>query len=112
MPSPETARTFSRIGVVGAGQLAHMMGEAAGELGVTLSVLASAPDDSATSTISDVVLGAATDTEAIRRLAERVEVITFDHELVDLEALEALETEGVVLRPSAQALRFAVDKAF
>jgi 5-(carboxyamino)imidazole ribonucleotide synthase len=110
--SPETTRTFSRVGVVGAGQLAHMMGEAAGELGLTLSVLANAPDDSATTTIADVVLGAATDAEAIRRLAERVDVITFDHELVDLEALEALESEGVILRPSAQALRFAVDKAF
>lgn len=110
--SPESTASFSRVGIVGAGQLAHMMGEAAGELGLTLSVLASAPDDSATTTIHDVVLGAATDTDAIRRLAERVEVITFDHELVDLEALEALEAEGVTLRPSAQALRFAVDKAF
>jgi 5-(carboxyamino)imidazole ribonucleotide synthase len=110
--SPETTANFSRVGIVGAGQLAHMMGEAAGELGLTLSVLASAPDDSATTTIRDVILGAATDANAIRRLAERVDVITFDHELVDLEALEALEAEGVVLRPSAQALRFAVDKAF
>jgi 5-(carboxyamino)imidazole ribonucleotide synthase len=110
--SPETTTTFSRVGIVGAGQLAHMMGEAAGGLGLTLSVLANAPDDSATTTIHDVVLGSATDTEAIRRLAQRVEVITFDHELVDLEALEALEAEGVTLRPSAQALRFAVDKAF
>jgi 5-(carboxyamino)imidazole ribonucleotide synthase len=112
VPSPETTDSFSRVGVVGAGQLAHMMGEAAGELGLTLSVLATALDDSATTTIGDVVLGAATDIDAIRRLSERVEVITFDHELVDLEALEALEAEGVVLRPSAQALRFAVDKAF
>jgi 5-(carboxyamino)imidazole ribonucleotide synthase len=110
--TPETTISFSRVGIVGAGQLAHMMGEAAGELGLTLSVLASAPDDSATSTIPDVVVGAATDAEAIRRLAERVDVITFDHELVDLTVLETLEGEGVILRPSAQALRFAVDKAF
>ncbi len=110
--SPKTTANFSRVGVVGAGQLAHMMGEAAGDLGLTLTVLANAPDDSATTTIADVVIGAATDIDAIRRLAERVEVITFDHELVDLEVLEALEADGVVLRPSAQALRFAVDKAF
>lgn len=110
--SPETSDSFSRVGVVGAGQLAHMMGEAAGELGLRLSVLANARDDSATLTIDDVVLGAATDIDAIRRLSERVEVVTFDHELVDLQALEVLESEGVILRPSAQALRFAVDKAF
>jgi 5-(carboxyamino)imidazole ribonucleotide synthase len=58
------------------------------------------------------VLGAATDIDAIRRLSERVEVVTFDHELVNLQVLEVLEAEGVILRPSAQALRFAVDKAF
>jgi 5-(carboxyamino)imidazole ribonucleotide synthase len=110
--NPDITPHFSRVGVIGAGQLAHMMGEAAGELGLTLSVLASAPEDSATTTIHDVVIGAATDSEAIRRLAERVDIITFDHELVDLEALETLEAEGIVLRPSAQALRFAVDKAF
>ena len=28
-----------------------------------------------------------------------VDVITFDHELVDLDVLDALEAEGAVLRP-------------
>jgi 5-(carboxyamino)imidazole ribonucleotide synthase len=107
-----TSHTFTRVGVAGAGQLAHMMGECASDLGLELSVLAHANDDSATKTISDVVLGSATDAGALRRLAQRVDVITFDHELVDLEILETLEAEGVILRPSAQSLRFAVDKAF
>jgi 5-(carboxyamino)imidazole ribonucleotide synthase len=110
--NPHISDEFTRVGVVGAGQLAHMMGECASDLGLELTVLATASDDSATKTIHDVVLGSATDADALRRLAERVEVITFDHELVDLEMLEALESEGIVLRPSAQALRFAVDKAF
>jgi 5-(carboxyamino)imidazole ribonucleotide synthase len=110
--NPHISDEFTRVGVVGAGQLAHMMGECASDLGLELSVLATASDDSATKTIHDVVLGSATNADALRRLAERVEVITFDHELVDLELLETLESEGVVLRPSAQALRFAVDKAF
>jgi 5-(carboxyamino)imidazole ribonucleotide synthase len=105
-------RAFTRVGVVGAGQLALMMGESASDLDLALSVLASSPDDSATMSIDDVVLGAADNADALRRLAERVDVITFDHELVDLEVLETLEAEGVVLRPGSRALRFAVDKAF
>jgi 5-(carboxyamino)imidazole ribonucleotide synthase len=108
----DTSRAFTRVGVVGAGQLALMMGESASDLGLSLSVLANSPEDSATTSIEDVVLGAANDVDALRRLAERVDVITFDHELVDLEALEVLEAEGVVLRPGSRALRFAVDKAF
>lgn len=103
---------FARVGVVGAGQLARMMGQAARDAGVSVTVLATTREDSAVATSDGVVLGEATDTGALHELAGRVDVITFDHELVDLDVLEALEAEGVVLRPSSAALRFAVDKAF
>jgi 5-(carboxyamino)imidazole ribonucleotide synthase len=101
-----------RVGVVGAGQLARMMGEAAADAGVHLTVLATARDDSAVATTDAVILGAATDPAALHELARNVDVITFDHELVDLEVLAGLEAAGVVLRPSSAALRFAVDKAY
>ena len=101
-----------RVGVVGAGQLARMMGEASREAGVRVTVLATAPDESAVATADAVVLGAATDAVALRELAAQVDVITFDHELVDLAIIEQLEREGVAVRPSSAALRFAVDKAY
>ena len=101
-----------RVGVVGAGQLARMMGEASRDVGVTVTVLANALDDSAVATSHAAMLGAADDERALRELAGRVDVVTFDHELVDLDLLERLEADGVVLRPSSAALRFAVDKAF
>ena len=100
------------VGVVGAGQLARMMGEAARGVGVTITVLATYYDDSAVATCQAVVLGAADDERALRELAGHVDVITFDHELVDLDLVERLETEGFVIRPSSAALRFAVDKAY
>ena len=89
-----------------------MMGEASREAGVEVTVLAHALDEPAAATCASVVLGGATDLDALRELASRVEVITFDHELVDLEQLATLESEGSVVRPSSSALRFAVDKAF
>jgi 5-(carboxyamino)imidazole ribonucleotide synthase len=100
------------VGVVGGGQLARMMGEEASHVGVAITVLAQSVDDSAVATCSSVVLGAANDEAALRQLAKEVEVITFDHELVDLDLLESLENEGVVFRPGPRALRFAVDKAY
>jgi len=102
----------ARVGVVGAGQLARMMGEAAHDVGVRVTVLATSREDSAVATSDAVLLGEATDPVALRQLAKDVDVITFDHELVDLGVLEQLEAEGVVLRPSSAALRFAVDKAY
>jgi 5-(carboxyamino)imidazole ribonucleotide synthase len=101
-----------RVGVVGGGQLAHMMGEAASALDLDLTVLATSPSDSATTTSDHVLFGAATDVDALHRLAEVVDVITFDHELVDLDGLEALEASGVILRPSPRSLRYSVDKAY
>jgi 5-(carboxyamino)imidazole ribonucleotide synthase len=102
----------TRVGVVGAGQLAHMMGEAASGAGVTITVLAESMDDSAVATCDIVQLGGATDRDALFRLAEHVDVITFDHELVDLDVLGELEATGIAIRPSSAALRFAVDKAY
>jgi len=103
---------LNRVGIVGAGQLSRMMGEASDQAGVLVSVLATSEEDSAISTTFDFILGAPDDAVALRALAENVDVITFDHELVDLELLEELEESGYVLRPSSAALRFAVDKGF
>ncbi len=110
--SKVTPVPLTRIGVVGAGQLALMMGEEARALGLSLRVLAQHPDDAATAVINDVTLGSPTDVVALRELARLSEVLTFDHELVDLDLLTALEDEGVLLHPSPRALRFAVDKAY
>lgn len=101
-----------RVGVVGGGQLALMMGEEARAQGVWLCVLAGSHDDPAVSACDEAIIGDPKDPAALAALAERVEVITFDHELVDLDLLGQLEARGLVLRPGSRALRYAVDKAY
>ena len=86
------------------------MGDAAHEAGVILTVLATSPEDSAVATADAVLIGAADDARSLDELAARVDVVTFDHELVDLEQVAALEARDVVVRPSWRALRYAVDK--
>jgi 5-(carboxyamino)imidazole ribonucleotide synthase len=102
----------TRVGVIGAGQLARMMGEVAHGVDVCITVLATSPDESAVATCDHVIIGDADDTKAIEQLSEVVDVLTFDHELVDLEHIVLLEAHGAVVRPSAGALRYAVDKAY
>jgi 5-(carboxyamino)imidazole ribonucleotide synthase len=99
------------LGIVGAGQLARMMVEAASELGVRTVVLAARADDAAAPVASEVLLGEATDGRALRDLVARCDVVTFDHEQVDLELLHQLERDGARLRPGLQTLQVAVDKA-
>src|SRR5580658_1480859 len=99
------------IGFVGAGQLARMAGEAASELGLSMVVLAEHPDDAACDVAAEVVLGSPFVAADLRAVADRCDVLTFDHEQVDLELVAQLVAQGAVVRPGADTLELAVDKA-
>jgi 5-(carboxyamino)imidazole ribonucleotide synthase len=88
-----------------------MAGEAASALGLSMAVLAERADDAACAVAAEVVLGTPFVAEDLRALTERCAVVTFDHEQVDLEIVRALAAGGAVLRPGADALELAVDKA-
>lgn len=96
--------------MVGGGQLARMTHQAAIALGQSLRVLAVSPDDPAAQVSPDVVLGAHTDLDALRRAADGVDALTFDHEHVPTELLHTLVAEGVTVLPGPQALVCAQDK--
>lgn len=98
------------VGMVGGGQLARMTHQAAIALGQSLRVLALAPDDSAALVAADVQYGDHTDLAALRTFAKGCDVVTFDHEHVPTEHIDALADEGVKLFPPAEALVHAQDK--
>ena len=100
-----------RVGIVGAGQLARMTLEAASAMGVEVVVLAEDPHDSAATVAGHVIVGSPADGSGLARLADACDVVTFDHEQVDLAAVSALERSGRTIRPGSTALRVAVDKA-
>jgi 5-(carboxyamino)imidazole ribonucleotide synthase len=99
------------IGFIGAGQLARMAGEAASALGLSMAVLAEHPDDAACGVAAEVALGSPFVAEDLRAFAARCDVVTFDHEQVDLDLVAGLASEGTVFRPGAATLELAVDKA-
>ncbi len=99
-----------RVGVVGAGQLARMMHQAGIGPGIDVVVLANSEDESAAQVTRHTVLGSPGELGSLRKLAEAVDVVTFDHELVEPEHLHALEAEGHVLRPGPVTLEHAVNK--
>lgn len=101
---------FPVVGVVGGGQLARMMQAPAVELGVQLSILAESEVASAALVVPSAPVGNHTDLDALREFARHCDVVTFDHEHVPQDVLEALEAEGVVTHPTRQALHFAQDK--
>ncbi len=96
------------FGVIGGGQLARMMITPAQQLGFEIKVLAESEDSSAKLAASQV--GDYTDLDTVRKFAETVDVITFDHEHVPIRILESLEAEGFNVQPSSKALTFAQNK--
>ncbi|WP_122976400.1 5-(carboxyamino)imidazole ribonucleotide synthase [Actinoplanes teichomyceticus] len=98
------------VGMVGGGQLARMTHQAAISLGQSLRVLSAKPDDSAALVAADVPIGTHTDLAALREFAKGCDAVTFDHEHVPTEHIEALEAEGVKVFPGSKALVFAQDK--
>jgi 5-(carboxyamino)imidazole ribonucleotide synthase len=88
-----------------------MAAEAASALGLSVAVLAESPHDAACAAASTVIVGSPRDPEALGALARASDVVTFDHEQVDLDLVAALVDDGVIVRPGLHTLAMAVDKA-
>ena len=101
---------FKRVGVVGGGQLAAMMGDAAKTLGIELVVQTPDATDPAVYVAAGAVLAAVDDVLATAQLANECDVITFENEFVDLDGLRSLEQQGVLFQPSLSSLDPLLDK--
>jgi 5-(carboxyamino)imidazole ribonucleotide synthase len=99
------------LAVIGGGQLARMMAQAAVGLGVTVRLLAEGPDVSAAQVVRDTRVGDHRDLADLRAVAAGCLAVTFDHEHVPGEHLRALAAEGHPCRPGPDALVHAQDKA-
>src|ERR671920_1062428 len=87
-----------------------MTAQAALALGVPLRLLAEAEGVSAAQVVPDTVVGDYRDLGLLRRVTEGCAVVTFDHEHVPTEHLEALAAGGIPCRPGPAALVHAQDK--
>jgi len=91
------------VTVIGGGQLARMMAEAASAMGNRLRAVVEAADGSAGQVIPESIVGDADDADLLRATAEGV--VTVEHEHVPGEILDELDA-----RPGADALVYAQDK--
>jgi 5-(carboxyamino)imidazole ribonucleotide synthase len=99
-----------RVGVIGGGQLAWMMADAAKKLEIDLLVQTPSPQDPAVSIAHKTVFAPVADAIATAKLAHDADVITFENEFVDLEALSKLAHQGTCFRPSTDSLLPLLDK--
>ncbi|HHP7232878.1 MAG TPA: 5-(carboxyamino)imidazole ribonucleotide synthase [Xenococcaceae cyanobacterium] len=99
-----------RIGVIGGGQLAWMMGQAAKHLDIKLMIQTPHQNDPAVKIATAVILAPIDDSSATAKLATLCDVITFENEFINLKELQSLAAKGVCFRPSIDSVAPLLDK--
>ena len=98
------------IGIIGGGQLGQMMAISAIYMGHKVVTLDPAADCPA-SRVSDMIVAPYDDVEAMRELAKRCDVLTYEFENVDADALDVVVKEGQ-LPQGTDLLRISQNRIF
>jgi 5-(carboxyamino)imidazole ribonucleotide synthase len=97
-----------KVGIIGAGQLGRMLALAGYPLGLRF-VFLDASSDAPGGQVGEIIEGRFDDPQALRSLAERADVVTFDVENVPVEAVAEIARLRP-FRPSVEALGAAQDR--
>ncbi|MEA3318465.1 MAG: 5-(carboxyamino)imidazole ribonucleotide synthase [Bacillota bacterium] len=92
------------IGIIGGGQLGRMMALSAKAMGFKIAVLDPTPDSPCGQVADIEVTAAFSDMEAIKKLASLSDVVTYEFENIDYEALTWLE-ENAYLPQGSEVLK-------
>lgn len=103
-------KTRQKIGIIGGGQLGKMMILEAKKLGFYVTILDPTESCPAESIADEHLVADFNDNMAIRELAEKSDLITYEFEHIDVEVLKELETEGYKVYPTARSLEIIQNK--
>ena len=93
------------IGILGGGQLGKMLLYETRKYDIRTHVLDPNPQAPCKISCNKFTEGSLMDYETVYNFGKQVDVLTFEIEAVNVEALETLEKEGKTVYPSAQTLR-------
>ena len=99
----------STIGILGGGQLARMLGVSAAKLGFRTIFLEPGEDAPAAQTCNTQISAQYDDEAALKQLAEKCDVITYEFENVPSSSAQYI-TENGTLYPPAKALEVSQDR--
>jgi 5-(carboxyamino)imidazole ribonucleotide synthase len=100
----------AQIGIIGGGQLGRMLTMAAKRMGYHVTILDPTPASPAGQVADNQIIASFSDQNAIRRLAELTDVVTYEFEHIDADILCCLESEGYSVYPSGKTLKKIQDK--
>ncbi|MEZ5549619.1 MAG: 5-(carboxyamino)imidazole ribonucleotide synthase [Pseudomonadales bacterium] len=106
--------SVARLGILGAGQLGHLLCAAARKLNVRTILVGAGPDDPVGGSPDETLYASCIDLKILQDLVSRVDVITFEKEAIPVNALEFLiqaEQAGqVAVHPSPRILLMLQNK--
>ncbi len=99
------------IGIIGAGQLGMMLIEAAQDQNISFATLDPEPKSSAASLSNNHIVGSLQDATSLAKLSDVSNIITYEIEEINVNALLALEKNGQVFFPKPSTLQLIKNKA-
>ena len=99
-----------RLGILGGGQLGKMILYDTRKFDIQTYVLDPSPDAPCRIACDKFVQGSLLDFDTVYNFGKQVDVLTFEIELVNVDALEKLEQEGIKVFPSSKTLRIIQNK--
>ena len=103
---------FPTVGILGAGQMARMLIEAATRLNIEIKLLSKSSDESAALIANNVTVGDVNNYSDLSVFVLDTDVITFDLHEFPYENLKRLEKEGQVFRPRISAIEHLENSDF
>ena len=103
---------FPRVGILGAGQMARMLIEAATRLNIEIKLLSKSSEESAALIANNVIVGDIDSYSDLSVFALDTDVITFDLQEFPYEILKKLEKEGQVFRPQISTIKHLENSDF
>ncbi len=99
-----------KLGILGGGQLGKMLLAETRKFDIQTYVLDPSDEPPCKMASNKFVQGSLTDFETVYNFGKQVDVLTFEIELVNIEALEKLESEGIKVYPSPKTLKLIQNK--
>jgi 5-(carboxyamino)imidazole ribonucleotide synthase len=99
-----------RIGVIGGGQLGRMFALEAKRMGFEVVVLDPQEHSPCGQVADEQIVAAYDDMEAIERLGQSTDVVTYEFENIAIASVEYLEQHGYHVTPTSDVLRITQDR--
>ncbi|GEM69847.1 N5-carboxyaminoimidazole ribonucleotide synthase [Sphingobacterium mizutaii NBRC 14946 = DSM 11724] len=99
-----------RLGILGGGQLGRMLIQEAINFNVNIHVLDPDPNAPCKKLCNQFEVGSLADFDTVYNFGKDLDMVTIEIEKVNVDALEALEEEGVMVYPQSRVIRLIQDK--